>query len=304
MPWAEQLTFKKARESVWARLPYLAPVLGFAAPLLVFIGLDLDGYDPARSHHLPEITNQTMPDALSPARYVGWVAFLTALFLAYQAAHLWGLGVPSRLTPASGGEALTRLLYDGSLLFVVAGVRDKLYWAEERVPDGVFVGLVALYSLAFSVAFRISEEGKRGEGKIEVKCATLTPGKLLFVVLPALGVVLTAVVYHLMTAWRVSPAFFYLYLTVVLLVVVGHAAFWVTDHLWASFGGRFHLHHWYWGLLCAHACVFNTDASLVCQAAFVAVYAHGVSVFGPTSIFEDEAPGPKYVPPGTGETNV
>lgn len=277
--WYVIAVISKLDESIWKYFWYAVFIVLFAFPLLFFMGWDFIEYDPAHTHHMLELNNHTIPDHLSPARYIGWISYLVFVFGTYQIV----IGKHNRI---SGGDSISRLLYDGSLLYVVAGIRDKVYWTEERIPDGVFIGLITLYSMAFAVCFWMS---KHIGHTVVIKLSAMTWSMFVWVFVPSAGVIITTVVYHLMTAWRVSPDFFYVYLTVVIVWIVAHSiAAW-------RYGNSLHLHHWYWALYASHACIFNTDASMMCQAAFIAIYLHGVSVYGSTSIFEPEK-GEKYDP--------
>ena len=46
--------------------------------------MDLNAYDPSHAHEMLDLNNHTRPDALSPARFMGWLAFLFALFAVLQ----------------------------------------------------------------------------------------------------------------------------------------------------------------------------------------------------------------------------
>ncbi len=275
--WLNALNFvgeEKLRDYAFA----LASILCLGSVLVVFISLDLAEYDPAHPHAMHElVVNVTAPDHLAPGRYFAWIGFLTGVFLVYRTVvSLTDWLGPERMTSTRKGlDALSRLVYDGSFLYVASGVRDKVFYPSERIPYGVFLALVTLFSAAYAVAFRLLQDKS-----IAVTRARLSSSPVLWftVILPSACIVVLTVVYHMMTAWRVSAAFFSVYVSVVAFVFGFHAI---------SIGYVDHLHHWYWALLCAHACVFNTDASIVAQAAFVAIYIHGVAMFGPTSIYAD-----------------
>lgn len=261
-----------ARDDPWTYAFYTLATLVMSAPIVALAAVDLAAYDAALPHVLPELNNHTMPDAASFGLLGAWLAFVGACMLALQ----W---VFDGHDETGRPEAYVRAAYDSAVLYALGGVRDKLWHPPAPFPPASFLGLVVGFLLAYSTAFGALEMPKAKEDR-----TALAPGKLggayrvLFFIVPAALVIAVVAVYHLMTAWRVSPAFFGLYLGVALLWIVGHVAL-------ACVARQYELHHWYLGLFGAHASLFNTWPGLVCQAAFLALYIHGMGVYGPTPVF-------------------
>lgn len=275
------LTAQDELRDGWTRyVKYTLFIILLSVPLLTLVSIDLSAYDASRKHDMTmELTNHTMPDAASFGRYFTWILFLITAFALYTVYREY-ISESRMITShdRNGAEALSRLVYDGTLLYLVAGIKDKIWYAHQSIPPGVFLALIFGFSILYTVFFEnLRERVTMTSDRIE-----RSPSVLILVIFPALGVLSTVITYHLMTAWRVSPEFFGLYLGIVLLFIAYHIG------LWLAYGKRFHLHHWYTGLFCAHACLFNTDASIVCQAAFMAVYIHGMCVFGPDPVVEGE----------------
>lgn len=262
-------------------LPALISVLALGSILVTFVALDLSTYDASRPHAFSHA--DAAADRLDPGRLFAWLGLLAAVFVAYRCIYavfpdalvtVAQDKTRGEMTGPQTWEAGLRILYDGSFLYVAAGLKEKIYATKERIPDGVFLALVVAFSFAYAAAFRISDKRR-----IEITASRYSPWMWIMVVFPAVAVVVLVVTYHLMTAARVSWDFFVLY-TVVVGFVLGF-----TLLLWV-WGVIKHVHHFWWALLCAHLCVFNTDAGVVAQSGFVGVYLHGISVFGPASIFE------------------
>lgn len=225
-------------------------------------------------HEVPYPDHGAHPDNYAALRYLAWLAVISAVFGLYQLTDDAALR-----THQEKAEALSRLLYDGSFLYAAAGIREKIFEPERPLLMGSFLVWYAYFALLYTVGFLVVNS---------VVHVTLTPEhmyKRWWAVIPAGAVVLLALSNQLYAAWRVSETFFTAYVSVASIVVLAH---FLVPLLYSRV--RVHLHHWYWALLCAHACIFNTPASQVSQAMFFAVYMHGVCVFGADEVFEDATP--------------
>jgi hypothetical protein len=270
----------------WRYVKYFILILVVSLPLVVVTSIDLSAYDASKRHDMSmELTNHTTPDAASFGRFFAWMTFLSVMFGAYywfyyifQTEDERPLNIQLHYKTYNAGEAMSRLLYDGAILYVVAGIRDKIWYPHQNIPLGVFLALVAGFS--FTYAFIFHNLPASENITVTAKRVQKNPEIIPLIFLPAAAVISLAMTYHLMTAWRVSPEFFGLYVGVIALFLLYHVA------LYVAYDDRFHLHHWYVGLFAAHACIFNTDVSIVCQAAFIGIYVHGIAVFGPDSIIE------------------
>lgn len=270
---------RNVQQDSWVRyIPYTLAIIALSVPLLVLISIDLSSYDANRRHDTMDLTNHTTPDAASYGRFFTWIVFLCTAFASFTVYREMAEVDHYR----NDAEALSRLLYDGSILYFIAGVRDKIWYAHERIPPGVFLSLIFGFAVVYTFAFaKITPNTKTDHIVVTMKRIMRSPSILFLIFIPALIVICVVVVYHLMTAWRVSASFFGVYIGIVATFVVYHAG------LAMVYGERFHFHHWYIALFCTHACLFNTDTSIVCQAAFLAIYLHGICVFGPDPVVED-----------------
>lgn len=254
-------------------------ILLLGAANVVFVSLDLAVYDASNVHVVHElVANVTAPDHLAPLRYFTWIGFLVSVFLTFRASIAMGWIKDKGMDLSLGLDAVFRLVYDGSFLYVASAVKDKIF-DPEHLPQGVFLALVVGFAALYTVAFEIWRDRNI---KFTYNRVTKSPLTAFAIAVCALIVVLV-VVNLLLTAWRVSVFFFTVYTTVLLFVVSAHVVAWLVCHTHGT--AYMHIHHYYLALLGAHACIFGTNSSVVIQAGFVAVYLHGLSVFGPESIF-------------------
>lgn len=233
------------------------------SPAIVAVALELSQYDPNDNLHERIWTH----DALSVPRYVFWLIVLISLYAILT--MLFG-----KKTRADHANDIARLIYDGSVLYATG-------FAEREGFDMPFIGipyfgLVIGYVLVYSSVFVFAEKEV-----VEVtnrRALELWP-YLSLMVIPIAFVL----AYMCMLAFRISPAYFSLYVFLIVVTPVAHVV------VYSLLGCKlFHVHHWYWAILCAHACHFDTNASRVCRAAFIAVYVHGVSAFGAQNVYENE----------------
>lgn len=256
-------------------------ILLLGAANIVFISLDLAEYDASNVHVVHElVANVTAPDNLAPLRYFTWIGFLVGAFLAFRivVALDWikdkGMGL------SFGLDALFRLVYDGSFLYVAAAIKDKIFYPE-HLPQGVFLALILGFIIVYTVAFEVWRDRD-----IKVTYDRITKSPLTaFAVAVCAGIVILVFVNLLLTAWRVGVFFFTVYATILFFVIGAHVVAWLVCNAHGT--AYIHLHHYYIAILCAHACIFGSNSSMVIQSGFVAVYIHGIAVFGPETIFGD-----------------
>lgn len=258
-------------------------ILLLGAANIVFISLDLAEYDASHVHVVHElVANVTAPDNLAPLRYFTWIGFVVSVFLAFRTAVALSWIRDKGMSLSFGLDAVFRLVYDASFLYVAASIKDKIFFPE-HLPQGVFLALILGFTLVYTVVFEVWRDR---DIKFTYERITKSP-LTAFAVTVCAGIVVLVLVNLLLTAWRVSVFFFTVYTTVVFFVIGAHAVAWLVCTAHGS--AYVHLHHYYVALLCAHACIFGSNSSMVVQAGFVGVYLHGISVFGPETIFGEKS---------------
>jgi len=231
-------------------LEIIACSLPFVVPTLTLSILDFVQPQNVTSH-----ANQV--DPLTPAYFFAFVGALAVAF-----------ALLTPLSPKRGRRQndVARLFYDAAFLFLASNVRLKV----DRSP-GLYVGCFCAYLVVYTGAFEIC---KRRNVVIvpNINCSSA------LALLAALVALCPLAANFLFAAWRVSVDFFVVYASVFFSAfAIGVFMIWSAP--------SFHLHHRLTSLLAAHACVFATDVSIVSQAMFLAVYVHGMSVFGAEKAF-------------------
>lgn len=224
----------------------------FVVPIVVLCSLDF-------AHPAP-LTTTFAVDGLDLPYFIG---FASVLFLCFIPLATLRQGARNSL------DDTLRLLYHSAFLYVAAGIRPKL---ETNAPlyVGCFVGFYVLYTAAFATA------NTRLHITLEKDNVSWAAVFAVAFCAPTLVLLFSNLMFR---AHAVSPAFFVLYVViffVVLLILMGLM-------LQST---KYHLHHWFLSLACAHACVFTNDVCLVAQALFLASYVHGMGLFGQERMFK------------------
>ena len=240
--------------------------VAFIAPLVVLLGLEFDdcaarGITPGQA----SVVHATL-DLNFIAACVAWIATVAACYVILLLSQC----DKNKRGPEQRSEDWIKLLYFSVVLGAVGGVAGRV-WSTPW-----FVAVVGAFLALYTWLFESVRERR----------ITISPQMLMgdhwkfgiAVVLFATVVSLLALSSQLITAFRVSQEFFFAYLALVLLVGGAHVAL-------LCFNKNFHVHHWYWSLILAHACVFDTTVSMLAQAMLLAVHIHGVACFGYEPVF-------------------
>ena len=242
----------------------------FITPLVVLLGLEFDdcvvrGIFPGQAQSL-----HSSMDMRFIAGCAIWLALLIGTYIAMPYfCDRYMIGRECRCR-GQRTQDIVRLIYEGVSLGGLGGVIERI-WTTPW-----FVAVIVGFLIAYTALFEIVRKRK----------ITLTPGLLsnkskwfgCTMVVTSCLVIAVALCSQLITAYRVGEEFFFAYLTSTITIGSVHIAL-------LCFNKNFHVHHWYWSLILAHACVFDTPTSMVAQAMLLGIHIHGAACFGYEPIF-------------------
>lgn len=203
-----------------------------------------------------------------------WLSLIILLYTAYRLLFRRWKHHPKTIVQHK--EDFIKFIYIGICMSALAGVAI-------RVDTNVaFIPFVCFYSVLYGILFELATKWK----------ITLTthilrnPIGILISVITVILCLLTLIALCMM-AWQVSITFFTIYMSA--FVSLGLVHFMLAFPILPGFTGisYFHVHHWYWSVILAHFCIFQTEASMIAQAIFLAIHIHGVSCFGMDPLFHD-----------------
>lgn len=238
-----------------AFLTFTAPVVSIA--IIQIVDFASNGIFPGQVELAAPVL-----DSVFIAIFIGWLLFLVAAYAGLRSATArLKLALPPRTRDDHGNE-IVRLVYCGVMLAIAGGVGGRI----RHQPW--FLAVIVLYIIAYTAVY---ECGRKFRIVLGSECSHSMSAFAISFFSCILGVFVGICLF--ITAFRVSLDFFTLYITCVIIIVALHAGLF-------GWGVRIHVHHWYWGLLAAHICVFRTDLSMVAQAMAIAIYIHGAACFG------------------------
>eukprot|EP00667_Euglena_gracilis_P018436 EG_transcript_19586 len=159
-------------------------------------------------------------------------------------------------------------LFLRGITLLLVGVEHRLV---DRAQRGLFI-LLTLYSvLMYSLLFEVAPG-------VSIKVDVLKVDTVICLAFAAVvvGVVLA---HHLLVVSRQAGLFQVLYCSALLVAITGVVT--GVSH------AKMHVHHYWWGWVLAHFFSLGTRASLAAQAVCVALFVHGISMFGCDRLFPE-----------------
>eukprot|EP01001_Neometanema_parovale_P007061 NODE_3385_length_1229_cov_17.521700_g3213_i0.p1 GENE.NODE_3385_length_1229_cov_17.521700_g3213_i0~~NODE_3385_length_1229_cov_17.521700_g3213_i0.p1 ORF type:complete len:349 (+),score=44.04 NODE_3385_length_1229_cov_17.521700_g3213_i0:78-1124(+) len=165
------------------------------------------------------------------------------------------------------------------LTLLLLGVQQRLTLPITR-PDGqrelgqaiLFLPLVVYSLFCYAMLFQFAPN---------VTLSASDVSWTLFAVLGVVGVfIISVLTHHILIAIKQSPRFMRIYIGALVVSVI-----FVASGMFLH-GAKIHVHHYWWGWLLAHFCVFETKVSLAAQAACIAFFLHGTALWGCQALFD------------------